>query len=174
MLTAEFLAALTDVDAIVTPTTAYPAHPVDGTSLQSDMHSLTRPVSLTGLPALALPCGFTSTGLPVNLQLIGRAWEESMVLRIGHAYEQAAGWYRRRPPLEARSIPTLTSPGASAVPSSVDAQWVLDFVRLTGLSFVTAADAVPVAASISPVKAQLAAARQRLDAGIEPPVRPAP
>ena len=174
VITAEFLAALTDVDAIVTPTTAYPAYPVDGTSPQSDMHSLTRPVSLTGLPALALPCGFTSTRLPVNLQLVGRAWEESTVLRIGHAYEQAAGWYRRRPPLEARAIPTPTPPVAPATPSAVDAQWVLDFARLTGLSFVTAADAVPVAASIGPVKAQLAAARQRLDAGVEPPVRPAP
>jgi aspartyl-tRNA(Asn)/glutamyl-tRNA(Gln) amidotransferase subunit A len=174
VITAEFLGALSGVDAIVTPTTAYPAHPVDGTSPQSDMHSLTRPVSLTGLPALALPCGFTSIGLPVNLQLIGRAWEESMVLRIGHAYEQAAGWYRRRPPLEARAIPAPTPPVAPAVPSAVDAQWVLDFAHLTGLSFVTAADAVSVAASIGPVKAQLAAARQRLDAGVEPPVRPAP
>jgi len=56
----------------------------------------------------------------------------------------------------------------------VDAQWVLDFARLTGLSFVTEADATPIAASLSPVKTQLAEARQRLAAHCEPPVRPAP
>jgi aspartyl-tRNA(Asn)/glutamyl-tRNA(Gln) amidotransferase subunit A len=173
VITAEFLAALAEVDAIVTPTTAYAAYPIGGTSPQADMRSLTRPVSLTGLPALAVPCGFTSTGLPASMQLVGRAWEESTLLRIGHAYEQAAGWYRRRPPLEARTIP---QPAAPPVPptGTVDAQWVLDFARLTGLSFVTEADAAPIAASLSPVKAQLAEARLRLAAHCEPPVRPAP
>src|SRR5262249_47632858 len=99
--TAESLTAPTAVAAIGPPTAAYPAYPIGGTSPQADMRSLTRPVSLTGLPALAVPCGFTSTGLPVSMQLVGRAWEESTVLRIGHAYEQAAGWYTRRPPLQA-------------------------------------------------------------------------
>lgn len=173
VISAEFLAALTDVDAIVTPTTAYPAYPIGGTSPQADMRSLTRPVSLTGLPALAVPCGFTSTGLPVSMQLIGRAWEESTVLRLGHAYEQAAGWYTHRPLLEARPVPQPAAPPAPPG-SGVDAQWVLDFARLTGLSFVTEDDAVPVAASLSPVQAQLAEARQRLAPSCEPPVRPAP
>ena len=173
VITAEFLAALTAVDAIVTPTTAYPAYPIGGTSPQADMRSLTRPVSLTGLPALAVPCGFTSTGLPASMQLIGRAWEESTVLRIGHAYEQAAGWHTHRPPLEAKPVPQPPAPPAP--PSgSVDAQWVLDFARLTGLSFVTEADAAPVAAALSPVKAQLAEARERLAPSCEPPVRSAP
>src|SRR5215471_4344565 len=173
VITAEFLAALTEVGAIVTPTTAYPAYPIGGTSPQADMHSLTRPVSLTGLPALAVPCGFTHTGLPVGLQLIGRAWEESTVLRIGHVYEQAAGWYRHRPPLEAKPVAQPAAPQAPPA-GAVDAQWVLDFARLTGLSFVTEADAAPVAASLGPVKTQLAEARQRLAAHCEPPVRPAP
>ena len=172
VITAEFLAALREVDAIVTPTTAYPAHPIGGTSPQADMRSLTRPVSLTGLPALAVPCGFTSTVLPVSLQLVGRSWEESTVLRIGHAYEQAAGWHTRRPPLQAQSVPQPTS--APTPPhGAIDAQWVLDFARLTGLSFVTEADAGPIAAALSPVKAQLAAARQQLAPQCEPPVRPA-
>src|SRR5262245_12895485 len=173
VITAEFLAALTQVDAIVTPTTAYPAYPIGGTSPQADMRSLTRPVSLTGLPALAVPCGFTSTGLPVSMQLVGRAWEESTVLRIGHADEQAAGWYTRRPPLEAKPVPQPTPPSEPPA-GSVDAQWVLDFARLTGLSFVTEADAAPIAAALSPVKAQLAEARQRLAPSCEPPVRSAP
>src|SRR5499425_1357524 len=158
VITAEFLTALTAVDAIVTPTTAYPAYPIGGTSPQADMRSLTRPVSLTGLPALAVPCGFTSMGLPVSLQLVGRAWEESTVLRIGHAYEQAAGWYTRRAPLEAKAVPHPVPPPAPPT-GSVDAQWVLDFALLTGLSFVTEADAAPVAAALGPVQAQLAEAR---------------
>jgi aspartyl-tRNA(Asn)/glutamyl-tRNA(Gln) amidotransferase subunit A len=173
VITAEFLAALAEVDAIVTPTTAYAAYPIGGTSPQADMRSLTRPVSLTGLPALAVPCGFTSTGLPASMQLVGRAWEESTLLRIGHAYEQAAGWYKRRPPLEARTIPQPAAPPAPPA-GAVDAQWVLDFARLTGLSFVTEADAAPIAASLNPVKTQLAEARQQLAAHCEPPVRPAP
>ena len=173
VVTAEFLAALHSVDAIVTPTTAYAAHPLGGKSPQSDMHSLTRPVSLTGLPALAVPCGFTHAGLPISMQLIGHAWEESTMLRIGHAYEQAAGWSQRRPPIQSAPIP-IAPRAAASEPTPVDAQWVLDFARLIGLSFVTAADAEPIAASIGPVKAQLAEARRRLDTRIEPPVRPAP
>jgi aspartyl-tRNA(Asn)/glutamyl-tRNA(Gln) amidotransferase subunit A len=173
VITSEFVAALTAVDAIVTPTTAYPAHPIGGPSPQADMRSLTRPVSLTGLPALAMPCGFTRSGLPVGMQLIGRAWEEGTVLRIGHAYEQAAGWHRRRPPIRPGVVPATQAPAPSE-PAAVDAQWVLDFARLTGLSFVDASDAEPIAASIGPVKALLAEARQRLQADIEPPVRPAP
>jgi aspartyl-tRNA(Asn)/glutamyl-tRNA(Gln) amidotransferase subunit A len=173
VITAEFLAALAEVDAIVTPTTAYAAYPIGGTSPQADMRSLTRPVSLTGLPALAVPCGFTSTHLPVSMQLVGRAWEESTLLHIGHAYEQAAGWYTQRPPLEARAVPHPPAPPEPPA-GAVDAQWVLDFARLTGLSFVTEADAAPIAATLSPVKTQLAEARQHLAAHCEPPVRPAP
>lgn len=173
VITAEFLAALEHVDAIVTPTTAYAAYPIGGASPQADVRSLTRPVSLTGLPALAVPCGFTSTALPVSMQLVGRAWDESMLLRIGHAYERAADWSTRRAPLAARTLPPREAPPAPPL-SAVDAQWVMDFARLTGLSFVTEADAAPVAAALSPVRAQLDAARGQLAASCEPPVRPAP
>jgi aspartyl-tRNA(Asn)/glutamyl-tRNA(Gln) amidotransferase subunit A len=173
VITAEFLAVLATVDVIVTPTTAYPAYPINARSPQVDMRSLTRPISLTGLPALAVPCGFTSLGLPVSMQLVGRAWEERTLLRLAHAYEQTTDWYRRRPPLRPGPLPPSPPPVVPEA-TAIDAQWVLDFARLTGLTFITAADAEPIAASIGPVKAQLAAARQRLDANIEPPVRPAP
>ena len=172
VITAEFLAVLRKVDAIIIPTTSYAAHRIGETSPQSDTHSLTRPVSLTGLPALAVPCGFTQAGLPISMQLIGRAWEESMVLRLGHAYEQAAGWSQRRAPIRADGEPPVL-PAHPAAPSAVDAQWVLDYARLTGLSFVEEADAGPIAASIGPQKTQLAEARKRLKASAEPPVRPA-
>ena len=68
-------------------------------------------------------------------------------------------------------MPSKEQP-AQSEPAAVDAQWVLDFARLTGLSFVTEADAEPIAASIGPQKTQLAAARKLLESVVEPPVRP--
>ncbi len=177
VITAEFLEALGDVDALVTPTTPYPAHPVDTPAPEGDMRSLVRPVSLTGLPALALPCGFTRAGLPVSVQLIGRSWAEGTVLRIGHAYERAAGWHTRRPPIDgtaSASLPGEPAPVGDVDGESIDAQWVLDQARLTGLSFVGPEDAGPIAASIGPVRAQLARARARLKQDTEPPTRRAP
>ncbi len=57
--------------------------------------------NMTGLPALVLPCGFSAgpPALPIGLQLYGRAFDESTLFRVGHAYEQATDWHRRRPPL---------------------------------------------------------------------------
>jgi aspartyl-tRNA(Asn)/glutamyl-tRNA(Gln) amidotransferase subunit A len=57
------------------------------------------PFNITGSPTLALPCGFSASGLPVSLQLAGRPFDEATVLRVGHAYEQATGWHTRRPPV---------------------------------------------------------------------------
>lgn len=50
------------------------------------------PANLTGLPALSVPCGFTEAGLPIGLQIIGRAFDEATVLRVGHAYQTAVQW----------------------------------------------------------------------------------
>jgi len=60
--------------------------------------SLTRPGNLSGLPAISVPCGFSSEGLPVGLQLIGRRFGEAMLLRAAYAYEQATPWHHRFPP----------------------------------------------------------------------------
>ena len=51
------------------------------------------------MPALSLPCGFTTGGLPIGLQLIGRRLAESTLLRAARAYERATEWHARRPPL---------------------------------------------------------------------------
>ena len=56
------------------------------------------PASLTGQPALSVPCGFTSNDLPVGLQIAGRPLDETTVLNVGHAYEQATPWHRKRRP----------------------------------------------------------------------------
>jgi aspartyl-tRNA(Asn)/glutamyl-tRNA(Gln) amidotransferase subunit A len=63
--------------------------------------SFTTPAALAGMPALAVPCGFGAAGLPLSLQIIGRRFEDVTVLRVGHAYEQATDWHRRRPELAA-------------------------------------------------------------------------
>ena len=55
---------------------------------------LTRPWNALGLPALSVPCGFAD-GRPLGLQMIGRPFDEATLFRTGHAYEQAAGWWRR-------------------------------------------------------------------------------
>ena len=95
----EVAATLREVDVLATPTAPKPATPY---ALATDPEfgfprSNMPPFNLTGLPALALPCGFSASGLPLSLQLAGRAFEESLVLRVGHAYEQATEWHTRRP-----------------------------------------------------------------------------
>jgi aspartyl-tRNA(Asn)/glutamyl-tRNA(Gln) amidotransferase subunit A len=173
IVTGEFLEALAEVNVIVTPTTSYPAYPIGSVSPESSMRRLTRPVNLTGLPALSVPCGFTSMGLPASMQLIGRAWDESTVLRIAHAYERATDWHKRRAPICVGGVTTST-PRVEYGAGLVDAQWVLDFARLVGLSFITPRNAEPIAAYLGPLKARLNLSRKQLEAGIEPPVRPAP
>jgi len=97
----EMAEVLQDVDVLATPTTPAPATPF--TLAQDPEFGFPRsnmpPFNLTGLPTLALPCGLTSSGLPLSLQLAGRPFEEGMVLQVGHAYEQATLWHTHRPPV---------------------------------------------------------------------------
>jgi len=69
------------------------------TARMKQFSRLTRPLNGLGLPALSVPCGFSAAGLPLGFQIVGRPFDEATVLRLGHAYEQAAGWHRRRPAL---------------------------------------------------------------------------
>jgi len=57
--------------------------------------SLTMPFNLAGLPACSFPGGFTTSGLPIGLQVVGKAFEEATVLRIVHAYQQLTDWHKR-------------------------------------------------------------------------------
>ncbi len=59
----------------------------------------TRVYNITGSPAISVPCGFGSDGLPVGLHLAGRNFDEETVLRAAYAYQQATDWHARRPPL---------------------------------------------------------------------------
>jgi amidase len=57
------------------------------------------PYNVSGSPTLTLPCGATADGLPLGLQLVGRPYQEGLLLRAGAAYESATDWHRRRPPV---------------------------------------------------------------------------
>jgi len=98
----ELSQALQQVDAIVTPTMPSPAFTleVEAAGPPADTGKFTIPFNLTGHPALSVPCGFASGGLPVAMQLVGKAFDERMLFRIGHAYEQHTEWHTRRPALE--------------------------------------------------------------------------
>jgi aspartyl-tRNA(Asn)/glutamyl-tRNA(Gln) amidotransferase subunit A len=87
-------------DLLLTPTTPIPALLIEGNDAIEQARRLTRftaPFNLTGLPALSLPCGFTSSGLPIGLQVISEAWNEAKVLQAGHAFEQVTEWHKRKP-----------------------------------------------------------------------------
>ena len=58
---------------------------------------LTTPVNLAGNCALSVPCGFSSDGLPIGLQIIGDSFKEANILKVGHAYEQATDWHKQKP-----------------------------------------------------------------------------
>jgi aspartyl-tRNA(Asn)/glutamyl-tRNA(Gln) amidotransferase subunit A len=58
-----------------------------------------RPFNYLGLPSLALPAGFAANGLPVGVQVVGRPFAESLLLRLGHRFQQATDWHRREPPV---------------------------------------------------------------------------
>ena len=97
-----FNAAMAGVDALLTPTSLTPPLPIDQVDQSGTGAHFTRPVNYLGLCGLAVPDGFTPGGLPLSLQIVCRAGEEAMALRIGWAYEDATPWKDRRPQ-EARS-----------------------------------------------------------------------
>jgi aspartyl-tRNA(Asn)/glutamyl-tRNA(Gln) amidotransferase subunit A len=93
-------------DVLIAPVMSFPAPRVSdvdvagGPGMMSsldEMTRLTRPINTLGLPALALPCGFTANGMPCGMQLIGRPFSEALLYRAGAAYEQATNWLSTLP-----------------------------------------------------------------------------
>ncbi|MDH5669012.1 MAG: Asp-tRNA(Asn)/Glu-tRNA(Gln) amidotransferase subunit GatA [Nitrospira sp.] len=99
----DFEEAFKEVDLIVTPTTPTPAFKLGEKSNDpfqmylSDIFTIS--VNLAGLPGISVPCGLSKGGLPIGLQLIGRAFEEETILRAANAYEHATQWHLKKPAL---------------------------------------------------------------------------
>jgi aspartyl-tRNA(Asn)/glutamyl-tRNA(Gln) amidotransferase subunit A len=91
------------VDVIVVPTSPTPAFRI-GEKTQDPLQMylsdiFTISVNLAGIPGIALPCGFSKAGLPIGMQVLGRPFDEAMILRVAYAYEQATEWHKRKPRL---------------------------------------------------------------------------
>jgi Asp-tRNA(Asn)/Glu-tRNA(Gln) amidotransferase A subunit family amidase len=92
---------LGDADVLALPTTIIPAVPIDEAQKDDPTLGLTRltgAFNLTGQPAMSVPCGLTPHGLPIGLQLVGRRFDETTVLRVAHAFEVKAGVSMLLPP----------------------------------------------------------------------------
>ena len=88
------------IDALVTPTTPRVAMPLASFDPAAELGTLipyTCPFNLTGHPAVSVPCGFTASGLPVGLQLVGAPFEDVALLEVAAAYEQATTWHTCEP-----------------------------------------------------------------------------
>lgn len=108
LIRSEIRDALTRWDLLLSPTAPAPAPPIAAATAAIGSReeaarrfftrrSYTTPASLAGVPALSVPCGFSASGLPIGLHLLGRSFDEATILRVAHAYEQSTGWRRRRP-----------------------------------------------------------------------------
>ena len=106
LLRREMLDILGRVDALITPTTLMAASKIDAITVEiggeefvvaAHIARATRPFNMTGLPAISVPCGFTPAGLPIGLQIIGRPFEETLLLRVAYTYERSTPWHERHP-----------------------------------------------------------------------------
>jgi len=103
----EWALVFESIDVLIAPTTPVPATKFGATTadvaggprpLVRAYLDLTLPFNLTGFPALSIPCGFSKGGLPIGMQLVGRPFGESVLLRVAHQYQQETDWHRRSPP----------------------------------------------------------------------------
>jgi aspartyl-tRNA(Asn)/glutamyl-tRNA(Gln) amidotransferase subunit A len=103
---AAFNAATAGVDAVIAPVAPVAAPTIaesdvgnspDAEAVIQRLTRFTRPINYLGLPSLAIPSGFTRAGLPVGMQLVGRSFEEAMLLRIGAAFQRATDFHERVP-----------------------------------------------------------------------------
>jgi aspartyl-tRNA(Asn)/glutamyl-tRNA(Gln) amidotransferase subunit A len=96
------------VDALVTPTLPIPPPAISDPRADDILPAVrnTSAFNVYGLPAISVPCGFTSAGLPMGLQIIGPPGGDAVVLQLAHAYEQATDWHKRRPQAASHSSAT--------------------------------------------------------------------
>jgi aspartyl-tRNA(Asn)/glutamyl-tRNA(Gln) amidotransferase subunit A len=63
----------------------------------SDIYTIS--ANLAGLPGISIPCGLTKKGLPVGLQILAKPFDEEMLFRVAHTYEQSTEWHKMKPEL---------------------------------------------------------------------------
>ncbi len=108
----EFNRAIADsmktYDILLAPSTAAPAPRIGEDIVEvagqtehklALMPRLTRPHNICGIPTVSIPCGFSTDGLPIGMQLAARPFEDALALQVAYAYEQATSWHTRRPPI---------------------------------------------------------------------------
>ena len=105
---AAYLASVERTDAVIAPVAPMPAPTIAesdvGNSLDAEaviqrITRFTRPINYLGLPSLSIPTGFTKAGLPVGMQVVGRSFDEAMLVRIGAAFQRATDFHQRVPKL---------------------------------------------------------------------------
>ena len=102
----EISRAMRTYDILLAPTTAIGAPKIGDSMVEVSgvseaklaiMPRLTRPHNICGIPTVSVPCGFTSEGLPIGMQIAARAFKDAVALQVAYAYEQATEWHTRRP-----------------------------------------------------------------------------
>jgi aspartyl-tRNA(Asn)/glutamyl-tRNA(Gln) amidotransferase subunit A len=103
LMRSDFEEAFHQVDVIIAPTAPTPAFRI-GEKVEdplqmylSDIHTI--PVNLAGIPAISIPCGFSRENLPIGLQMMGRHFDEGMLLRVAYTFEQNTDFHLKKPPI---------------------------------------------------------------------------
>lgn len=103
LLVEEYRRVLKDCDAILMPVTPYPPTKIGEVlddpikNMLTDVYTVTQ--NPAGVPSLALPCGFTKSGLPMGMQLVGNMFAEEAILNMGYQYQLATDWHKQKPNL---------------------------------------------------------------------------
>jgi aspartyl-tRNA(Asn)/glutamyl-tRNA(Gln) amidotransferase subunit A len=98
-MVARFHAAMADLDVAITVSGMDPACRIDDDAAIEKTYGrqARAPFNLTGSPAMSVLSGFASSGLPLAIQIVAKPFQEAMIYRVAHAYEQATEWTKRRP-----------------------------------------------------------------------------
>jgi aspartyl-tRNA(Asn)/glutamyl-tRNA(Gln) amidotransferase subunit A len=168
-LTDEMLAALGRVDVLVSAATAGPAPAFDTLTLAGRLSPFpTAPFSLTGVPAVSVCSGFDRQGLPLGMQIAGRPFDETTVLRVARAYQAVTDWHARRPPLDpAAGRPTSRCPDWQPAWATIDPSDQAELAacqRLRPLA-LTERQTLQLAEAVAPVRAMAARVRAALSQG---------
>jgi aspartyl-tRNA(Asn)/glutamyl-tRNA(Gln) amidotransferase subunit A len=102
----ETIRALAQADVLITPTMLGAAPTFASYDFESFMKqpSFMGIWNLTGSPAMSVPCGFSSAGLPLGMQIIGNAFDEPMVFKVGDAYQSLTEWHHATPPSREKQL----------------------------------------------------------------------